>query len=75
MRIEFEAKFKTAKDEQIFLTQITSIKKLRNVSMRDFVASFNKITKRILVAARPTASNLKTFFISAMPPDINYDLR
>ena len=38
--------------------------------MRDFVATFNKITSRF-----PTTSNLKTFFISAMPLDINYDLR
>ena len=43
--------------------------------MRDFVASFNKIVSRIPMAARPTAVNLKTFFISAMPPNINYDLR
>ena len=43
--------------------------------MRDFVASFNKIVNKIPTAARPTAGNLKTFFISVMPPDINYDLR
>ena len=43
--------------------------------MRDFVASFNKIVNRIPTVARPTTINLKTFFISAMPPDINYDLR
>ena len=32
-------------------------------------------THRIPTAAKPTAGNLKTFFISAMPPDVNDDLR
>lgn len=45
------------------------------MSMRDFVATFNKITSKIPIANRPNAGNLKAFFISAMPPDINYDLR
>ena len=43
--------------------------------MRDLVANFNKITNRIPTTDRPTMDNLKTFFISVMPPDINYDLR
>ena len=43
--------------------------------MRDFVANFNNIVSRIPTTARPTVGNLKTLFISAMPPDINYDLR
>ena len=43
--------------------------------MRDFVAKFNKINSRIRVVDRPTTGNLKNFFISAMVPDINYDLR
>ena len=45
------------------------------MSMRDFIARFNKINSRIPTADRLVAGNLKTFFISAMPPDINYDLR
>ena len=45
------------------------------MSIRDFAESFNKIVNRIPTTARCTAGNLKTFFISAMPPDINYDLR
>ena len=43
--------------------------------MRDFNASFNKIVNRIPTTAKPIAGNLMTFFISAMPTDINYDLR
>ena len=75
MRTAFETKFKIAEDEQVLLTQLTSIKKQPSLSMRDFVASFNKFFSRIPTVARPTAGNLKTFFISAMPPNINYDLR
>ena len=45
------------------------------MSMRDFSACFNKIVNRIPTAARPTVGNLMTFFISVMPPDVNYDLR
>ena len=75
MRTEFEARFKTAEDEHALLTQLTSIKKQPAMSMRDFIAKFNKINSRIPTTDRPTAGNLKTFFISAMPLDINYDLR
>lgn len=45
------------------------------MSMRDFVVTFNKITSRIPIDDKPTTRNLKTFFISAMLIDINYDLR
>ena len=40
-----------------------------------FVANFNKTTNRIPTSDIPTIGNLKTFFISALPPNINYDLR
>ena len=43
--------------------------------MRDFAAYFNKIVNRIPTTARIATSNLMTFFISVMPPNINYDLR
>lgn len=62
-------------DEHTLLTQLISIKKQAFISTGDFVANFNKITNRIPVADRPTLGNLKTFFISVMPLDINYDLR
>lgn len=62
-------------DEHILLTQLMSIKKQHVVSMRDFVSTFNKITRRIPTADKPTTRNLKIFFISAMSSDINYDLR
>ena len=75
MRTTFEDRFKTVEDEHALLTQLTSIKKQPTMSMRDFATSFNKIVNRIPTAAKPIAGNLKTFFISAMPPDINYDLR
>ena len=75
MRTKFEARFKTTEDGHVLLTPLASIKKQPNMSMRDFVASFKKITNRILIATRPTAGNLKTFFISVMSPEINYDLR
>jgi hypothetical protein len=75
MRTKFEARFKTVEDEHALLTQLTSIKKQPTMSMRDFVAKFNKINSKIPTVDRPTAGNLKTFFISAMPPYINYDLR
>ena len=45
------------------------------MSMRDFAANFNKIVSRIPTTNRPTTGNLKTFLISVMPPNINYDLR
>ena len=45
------------------------------MSMRDYATNFNKIVSRIPTTARPTTSNLMTFFISTMPPNINYDLR
>ena len=57
------------------MTQLTSIKKQPTMSMRDFTASFNKIVNRIPTAARPIVGNLMNFFISAMPLDINHDLR
>lgn len=62
-------------DEHILMAQLTSIKKKPFVSMRDFVANFNKITNRIPMGDRPTTRNLKTFFINVMPSDINFDLR
>ena len=45
------------------------------MSMRNFNATFNKITSRIPSSDKPIAGKLKTFFISVMPSDINYDLR
>ena len=75
LRTTFEARFKTIEDEHVLLTQLTSIKKKPTMSMRDFTASFNKIVNMIPIAARQTVGNLMTFFISVMPPDINYDLR
>ena len=75
LRTAFEARFKTIEDEHALLTQLTSIKKQPTMSMRDFAACFNKIFNRIPTTARPTAGNLITFFISVMPPNINYDLR
>lgn len=75
MRTKFEARFKTVEDEHALLTQLTSIKKKPAMSMRDFFTKFNKINSRIPTADKPTTGNVKTFFISAMPLDINYDLR
>ena len=75
LRTTFEARFKFAEDKHVLLTQLTSIKKQPTMSMGDFNASFKKIVNRIPTVAKPTASNLMSFFISAMPPDINYDLR
>jgi hypothetical protein len=43
--------------------------------MRDFVATFNKITSKIPTTDRPTVGNLKMFFISTITLHINYDLR
>lgn len=62
-------------DEHILLTQLTSVKKKPAMSMMDFIATSNKTTSRIPIVDRLTISNLKTFFISVMPPNINYDLR
>lgn len=45
------------------------------MSMRDFITKFNKINIRIPTTDRTTPGNMKNFFVSAMPPDINYDLR
>lgn len=75
MRMAFETRFKIAKDERVLLTQLMSIKKQPTISMRDFVANFNKINSRIPTTNRHIVGNLKTFFISSMPLDINYDLR
>ena len=71
----FETIFKTIEDEHVLLTQAKSIKKQPTMSMRDFAANFNKIVSRIPTTDRSTVNNLKTFFPSVMPPNINYDLR
>lgn len=71
----FKERFKMVEDEHVLLAELTSIKKQPSISMRDFVANFNKITNRILVVDRPTTVNLKIFFISVMPPNINFYLR
>lgn len=73
--MNFETRFKMVEYEHVLLTQLTSIKKKLAMSMRDFVATFNNIASRIPTTDRSTAGNLKTFFISVMPLDINYDLR
>lgn len=75
MRTDFEARFKIDEDEHALLAHLTSMNKQPFISMRDFIASFNKITNRIPAANRPTMGNLKTFFISTMPPSMNFDLR
>ena len=75
MRVAFEDRFKSVENEYALLVQLTSVKKLPSTGMRDFVANFNKIVHKIPVANRPTAGNLKTFSISAMPPDIGFELR
>ena len=43
--------------------------------MRYFVAKFNKIIHKIPAAKRPNVENRKSFFVNAMPPDINFHLR
>lgn len=75
MRAYFEAFFKTTKDEHFLLAQSTSVKKQLSMNMRDFIANFNNLANRIPVDNRCMEGNLKTFFISAMPPDIKFDLR
>ena len=75
MKMAFETMSKTALDEHLLLKKLTSIQKNPTMSMRDFIATFNKITSQIPTVDRPTIGNLKTLFISAIPQDINYDLR
>ena len=52
-----------------------SIKKKPTMSMRDFVANFNKTNILISTTNRHIVGNLKTFFIRLMPLDINYEIR
>lgn len=75
MRTCFEAFFETTKDEHALLAQLTSVKKQPSMSIRDFVVGFNKIANRIPAINRPIMGNLKTFFISSMPLDINFYIR
>ena len=51
------------------------MKKESSIAMRDFVAKFNKLLNRILVASRPTTDNQKMFFVSSMLQDVSFQIR
>ncbi|KAH9321898.1 hypothetical protein KI387_016537, partial [Taxus chinensis] len=57
MQTKFEARFKPAEDSHALLAQLTHMKKESHEPMREFVAKFNKLIRKIPVIAVPTLEN------------------
>ena len=72
---KFEERSKTPEDVHALLAQLAQLNKLSHVPMHEFVAHFNKLTRRIPVVAQPTTANLKCFFINAQIPEVSFILR
>ncbi|KAH9294898.1 hypothetical protein KI387_038486, partial [Taxus chinensis] len=57
------------------LVQLVQMKKETSESMRDFIARYDRVIRRIPEDVVPPENNLKRFFISALPSEVGFFLR